>query len=213
MTVLYEGRHAGEYIVDELSVELSRANITVLSGQSLKAGHVIGSVSTLAAAATAGASNVGDGAMGAITAAWPASPGLYLLEVTATASNAGAFRVSRDGNLIGTGNVASAFAAGGLSFTLADGATDFAVGDRFVIAVTATAVKWREWNPANTDGSQVARGILFDAVDASATDTPGVAHVATMKFNSSEVTWFSGATDSQKSLAYSQLAMAGIYAS
>lgn len=40
---------------------------------------------------------------------------------------------------IGDGVVGSAFSAGGLAFTLADGATDFVAGDSFTIAVTYTA--------------------------------------------------------------------------
>jgi hypothetical protein len=72
-----------------------------------------------------------------------------------------------------------AFSAGGLAFTLADGATDFVSGDGFDIKVTGGAFKWKEYDPAGPTGEQVAAGILFDAVDATAADTKASRSCAT----------------------------------
>ena len=92
------------------------------------------------AVATADAGNTGNGAMGAITVGAGAKAGTYRLEIIEAAANAGTFGVwDPDGIMVGTGNVASAFSGGGLSFTLADGATDFVAGDGFAIVVTLTA--------------------------------------------------------------------------
>ena len=44
MPVLTEGRYAGEFIVSEGNGKISRETITVLSGQSLQAGAVLGKV-------------------------------------------------------------------------------------------------------------------------------------------------------------------------
>lgn len=102
---------------------------------------ILASQETLEAAAggVAKAGNTGDGTMGAVTVSAGAKEGTYDLEIIAAASNAGTFEVhDPDGLLVGVGTVAVAFSAGGIAFTLADGAADFVVGDGFTIAVTPT---------------------------------------------------------------------------
>ena len=44
MPVLTEGRYAGEFVVSEGNGKISRETITVLSGQTLQAGRVLGKV-------------------------------------------------------------------------------------------------------------------------------------------------------------------------
>ncbi len=103
-------------------------------------GVVLGAAFAATGAAVAGSGNTGNGAMGAITVTAGAKQGVYTLEITGAAANAGAFRVTDpDGLFVDDGDVAAAFSAGGLAFTLADGATDFVVGDTFAITVTYTA--------------------------------------------------------------------------
>ena len=97
-----------------------------------------GCIATQSLAGTSAAlgTNTGNGAMGAITVAAPAKVGNYTLTIVEPGANVGTFIVlDPDGIQIGDGAVASAFSAGGLSFTLADGATDFVAGDSFTIAV------------------------------------------------------------------------------
>lgn len=94
----------------------------------------------LTAAAALG-TNTGNGVMGAITVGAAARAGVYTLTVVEPAANAGAFIVEDpDGVQVGDGNVAAAFNAGGLAFTLADGATDFIAGDSFAITVSGGAL-------------------------------------------------------------------------
>lgn len=103
-------------------------------------GCIVGATQAGSASATAGAGNTGNGAMGAITVSAAARAGNYTLQITDVDANAGEFAVYYpDGTLVGTGDVAAAFSGGGLAFTLADGSTDFVVGDYFIIAVTLTA--------------------------------------------------------------------------
>lgn len=91
---------------------------------------------TLTASAAALGTNTGNGVMGAITVSIGAKKGDYVLTVVEPGSNVGTFIViDPDGKQIGDGVVASAFSAGGLAFTLADGATDFVAGDSFTITV------------------------------------------------------------------------------
>lgn len=103
-------------------------------------GVILGGTFAATGASAVGSGNTGNGAMGAITVSAGAKQGVYTLEITGAAANAGAFRVSDpDGVFVDDGDVAAAFSAGGLAFTLADGATDFVVGDSFAITVTYTA--------------------------------------------------------------------------
>lgn len=97
---------------------------------------------TLTATAAALGTNTGNGAMGAITVdETVARAGVYTLTIIEPAANAGTFVVEGpDGVQVGDGAVAAAFNAGGLAFTLADGATDFVAGDSFKITVAGGAL-------------------------------------------------------------------------
>jgi hypothetical protein len=194
---------AGGFMVSEAAHFRAREKAVVLSGQNLKAGHVLGSVLVSATASSAARSgNTGNGVMGAVTPGNGAVRGQYTLTVIEPAANAGTFEVADPrGNVVGTGTVGVAYSAGGLAFTLADGATDFVAGDGFTITVVDGTLKVKEYNPSNTDGSQRVYGILWDAVDASAADVPGAAVVRACEINQEELTWFSGATSGQKTAA------------
>jgi len=155
----------------------SREDVTVLSGQNLKAGTVLGRVAIATPGSSAAfAGNTGDGAMGAIAVGAGAKAGDYTLVVIEPATDAGAFVVTDpDGVVVGTGTVAVEFAQGGLTFTLADGGTDFAAGDGFTITVPAGTLKVKASpDPAQADGSEGVVGILALDVDASAADVAGV---------------------------------------
>lgn len=121
------------------------------------------------ATAVANAGNTGDGAMGAITVAAPAKVGVYSLTMIAAATNAGTFVVTDpDGQVVGSGTVAVEFDAGGLTFTLADGATDFAVGDSFLITVVGT-FKYKIAVETATDGSDAVVAIVLEEKSVAAT--------------------------------------------
>lgn len=103
-------------------------------------GCVVGGTFAATAAAVAGASNTGNGAMGAITVTAGAQRGVYQLVIIEPGANVGNFALyDPSGVFVLRGTVASAFSGGGLAFTLADGATDFVAGDSFAITVTYTA--------------------------------------------------------------------------
>ena len=213
MVAKTEGTHAGEHVVSEANGGRSRETVTVLSGQSLAAGQVLGRIVLGAAAAAAFAGNTGDGVLGAVAVAQGAKPGLYKLVVIEPAANAGKFSLEDpDGVVIGTGTVAVAFSAGGIGFTLADGAADFIAGDGFTIAVAAGSGKVRALHPASAVGADTAAGVLFDAVDASAADKVGVAHLRDAEILASSLVWPAGITDNQKTVALAQLATLGLIA-
>ncbi len=115
MPELQEGRYAGEFIVSEGNGTISRESITVLSGETLEAGAVLGKV---------------------------------------TASG-----------------------------------------------------KYKALDPAASDGSQVAVGILYDAVDASAADAECVAIMRLAEVNAAELVWPDGITPAEQTTALAQLAL------
>jgi len=168
MTMTKEPVHAWEFVLSEANGTRARENITVMQGQKLEAGTVLGLLSSGAASSAAGGSNVGNGTMGTVTVTSPAQVGAYVLTVTAAAANAGTFSVvAPDGSSVGTGTVAVAFSAGGLAFTLADGATDFAVNDTFTITVTKVPGHHVPYDNAASDGSQAAVAVLGAYVDST----------------------------------------------
>lgn len=113
---------------------------------------------------TAGAIvGTGNGAMGAITMTSNANLqlGTYILKIVKAAANAGDFvLLNPQGVVVGNGTVAVAFAQAGFAFTLADGATDFVVGDYLPIVVTGTE-KYKKVEATATDGTEVASVIFL----------------------------------------------------
>lgn len=212
MTILTEGKHAAEFLVSEAAGSRSRERITVLSGETLVAGAVLGKVTVGAATPAAFAGNAANtGTIASVTLGAGAKAGVYKVVIIEPATNAGKFTVEDpDGITIGTGTVGVEFAGGGLTFTVADGATDFSAGEGFTITVAAGSGKYREYDPVNTDGSQTAAAVLFAAVDAATADRPGVAIVRDAEVNAAELSWFTNATTDQKAAGLAQLAVAGI---
>jgi hypothetical protein len=161
---------------------LSRA-ITLLSGQNLTRGAVLGriSVGSATSAAKAGG-NTGNGTL-TMDVATPvrngAKVGVYQVRFTVAAANNGTFIVrDPDGNQIGTVVMAGGTGAfdDDIRFAIADGASDFIVGDGFDITVAAGSGKYVLSVAAATDGSQVPDLILAEATNASAGDVATVAY-------------------------------------
>ncbi|HYD30028.1 MAG TPA: head decoration protein [Azospirillaceae bacterium] len=215
MVVYTEPAHAGEFIVSEANGTQSREGITLLSGQSYKAGAVLGKITYGSAAAAAVAGGTGNGTL-TLDATTPvlagAKVGVYTVACIAAAANSGTFRVTDpDGFVLGDVDVGATF-SNDVKFVIADGSADFVVGDKFSVTVSEGSGKYREWNPANTDGSQTVAGVLFDAVDATSADAQGVAIARNAEVVKASLVWFSGATDSQKAAGVAQMAAKGVIA-
>lgn len=101
-----------------------------------------------AVTAAADAGNTGDGTVTAASVvAGTVVPivGAYVLTCTTAVTNGGIFKLEDpNGGLIATGlemtagaGAATVFEVGGLTFTITDGATDFAAGDFFTLTVAA----------------------------------------------------------------------------
>jgi hypothetical protein len=210
MPELTEDQHKAEFLVTEANGSLSREVVTILSGQNLQPGHVLGKVAVGAATGAAVSGNTGNGAITAVSAGNTAKAGVYTATCIEPATNSGTFSVEDpDGVVVGAAVVGTLF-AGSVNFTIGDGGTDFVAGDRFAITVAAGSGKYKEYNPANTDGSQTAVAILLDAVDATGGDKEGVIVARHAEVNAAEMVWFSGADANQKTAGLANLAAATI---
>lgn len=207
-----EGNYTAEWLIGECDeAYYSRDTGVLASGNNLLSGAVVGKLVTAATATAQAGTNTGNGVMGAITAGNNAMVGTYELRVTKSATNAGDFEVyDPQGDICGVGSVAAAFTGGGLSFTLADGSTDFVVGDTFTITVTALTAKYTVLAPTATTGAQVAAAILYRDTDATSADTTAVFMTRACTVDSSKLVWPGGATAQQKATALAQLTAAGI---
>ncbi|WP_374442477.1 head decoration protein [Stella sp.] len=169
MPVLALPAAAGDWLKHESDPRYVRDPATIASTGSARivpSGTVLGRIAlTTPAAGTAAGGNIGNGALGTVAVGPGAEPGVYRLELFQAAANGGAFAVTGpDGRLVGIGRVGVAFAGGGLAFTLADGASDFAAGDAFAITVAAGSGKLVELDPAGALGTAVPAAVLVDPV-------------------------------------------------
>lgn len=204
MAFTTEGVYAGEFIIGELN-DISKDEVTLVSGQDVVAGTVLGRIET--AGVTSAIVGTGNGAIGTITPSAGVQEGVYVLKIITATTNSATFEV-RDpqGDVIGTGATGVAFSGGGLAFTLADGSTDFIVGDLINITVAAGSKKYTLHNNAAADGSQNAVAIAYDNYDASAGDLTIVVIARHQEVNADKLTWKSGISAPNKTAAIANLA-------
>ncbi|MBU1567441.1 MAG: head decoration protein [Proteobacteria bacterium] len=213
MTVKTEPATLGDAIKWEEDDNYSRKTITVKSGESVALAEVMGKIAkTTPSTGTAG-TNTGNGTCGSVAAGAQTKLGTYTLTCKAAAANAGTFAVKDpEGNSMPEATVAVAYANPQLNFTLADGSTDFVIGDSFTIAVTAGSGKYVALDPTAVDGSQVAAGIMVAAVDASGADTQGVIINGDALVATGNLVWPSGISEDDKAKAIAELDALGIKA-
>lgn len=168
-------------------------------------------VTATAAAATALSGNTGNGVFGAFVVSAGAKVGNYTLIISEPGTNVGNFIVTDpDGIFVGQGDVAAAFSAGGLAFTLADGSTDFAAGDGFTINVGANDGKYAAHDNAATDGSETAIAVLLTDADATSADVKAVALTRLAEVKGDLLTWKTGISAGNKTAGIAALATKNI---
>ena len=134
---LSESNYALEFLLSEAPGGLSRDEGTLLSGQSLIAGAVVGQITkAIAAAPIPTIVGTGTGLMSALTFGPDVQTGSYVITLTATSATAAFSVTAPDGTVLPTGNVATAYASTHLSFLIANGGT-MTTGDVFTVVVTA----------------------------------------------------------------------------
>lgn len=177
------------------AADVRAEHITLLAGQNLTRGTLLGKISTAGASAT-NVGNTGNGVI-ALDATTPvkanAKPGVYTARLITAAANGGTFRVEDpDGFVLGDVAVGATF-DDDIKFVIADGATDFVVGDTFSITVAAGSGKYVQSLAAAANGSQVPDAILVHDTDATSADAEAVAYKGGW-FNESRVTYGTGHT-------------------
>ena len=212
MVVLTEGPRPTAAILSEASRSRSRENGKVGENQTVL---VNGLVALVNAPATVGVTQTYSGTgNGVLTIASPgvaakARDGKYTVTCFETAANAGKFNVEDpSGRNIGVATVGVAFNKD-VKFTIADGATDFIVGDTFTLEVQVELEDefYVPHNPAGTDGSEIAYGYSPYAVITGAGETKQIAVlVRECELNGHVINWASGISATQKADAIQALA-------
>lgn len=168
--------------------------ITLAAGAVYPRGAVLGK-RTLGTASSA-FTGTGNGAL-TLDATTPllarAQKGAYVITCIAAASNAGTFRVEDPtGVVLGDVAVGATF-ADQIKFSIADGGTDFAVGDKFTVTVAAGTGQYLTSVAAAVDGSAVPDLVLSETVDATLAASPAMAYKRG-DFNASALTFGAGHT-------------------
>ena len=201
MSKLIEKYRLNDVLKWEVDNYFSREKLTLLAGQDLPCGAVIGKVKTSCpTTGTAGGSNTGAGTCTGVAAGSKVKPGTYTLTCIAAASGTGTFEVQDpDGFTLPQATVGSAYAEEQINFTLNDGDPDFAVGDVFTIAVAAGSLKFVKIDFDAVDGSEDAYGFVIDDYDATLADLEGVGIVRDAIIDPDFLAWpmefTSGGTD------------------
>lgn len=203
-----------DWLKHEGDMAFGRRAGTIKSGAGVVGtGTVLGKIpsGTATAAAVAGGTGNGTITMDATTPILPgAKAGVWRATCITAALNGGTFRVEDpDGAVRGDVAVGGTF-ADGVKFVIADGLTDFVVGDAFTVTVHSLSAKYVPISFAATDGSQNAAAILIDGCDATSADVESAILIKDAQIVSSQLTWPSGATSAQKAVALGQLADLGI---
>lgn len=134
-------------------------------------GVIMAKLMVSAGSITADAGNTGDGTATALAIApgGPPIPGDWNLECTKVGvTHGGRFKledpngvqVGGDFNMSDVAGDTLLVSAGGLEVLLTDGATNFAVGDKFTLVITDESGKWVPWVEDAVDGSGQAMGVM-----------------------------------------------------
>ena len=185
----YENLIAGDFPV------ITRP-IILISGQDLDKGTLIGRITKAAGAAVAG-TNTGNGAPGTLTAGNNIKLGVYTLTCCNTdASGSEIFNVfDPDGVRLEDLTIAVAYSNNHFGITIADGDSDFIVGDTFTVTVAAGSGKYTQALAVSVDGSQLYENmcLLGEDGDASLGDLTTIGWY-TGEYNENKVTFGAGLT-------------------
>ena len=212
-----EPTYLGDVLKCEAPNLYSRETVTVRAGDGaervLMVGTVIAARSRSEVTVTAGDGNTGDGAA---TLSDPplgarAEAGIYRLACITAGADGGTFQVlSPKGYVLPNLTVGTAYAGGHLNLTVADGATDFVVGDTFAIEVAGDG-KVVAFDPAAVDGTAEAIGIVaYDVTAPDGTDAEVTAILRDAVLADRAIVWPTGITEAQKNAAIADLEARGI---
>lgn len=134
---LTETTHAGGHILSEPDGNRGRENGTLISGQDLAAGAVLGKITlAVAAAPIPTIVGTGTGAMTALTFGPDIQTGSYVITLLATSATAAFSVVAPDGTTLPNGVVGTAYKSTHLNFLISSAGT-MTIGDAYTVVVTA----------------------------------------------------------------------------
>jgi hypothetical protein len=81
-----------------------------------------------------------------------------------------------------------------------------------VLGEVLASGEYAAFDPAATDGTEVAAGILYEAVDAASGPRPAVIHTWTCAVQADRLVWKAGLTEADHVAALSTLALRGVRA-
>jgi hypothetical protein len=194
-----EGNYPCEFLIGELE-DLSTEVVTLVTGQDIVAGTVLGQIFTATIDRTGA---TGNGTISAVTPGAAMTEGRYTATFTTTGATATANVTAPDGRYLGVLTVGTAFVCDHLSVTFSDGATDFDNNDVVFWDVTS---KYSLHNNAGTDGSQYAQAISYGDYDATAADMSIVVVARMAEVNADKLTWKNGISAVNKATAIKALA-------
>ncbi len=197
-------------------------NFTITDGST---DFIVGDLFTFVVSTTAPTviGGTGTGTISALALGPNAKTGNYRVICVTAVTNGGVFQVYRGGpdggesigqfTMTPGSTTATAFETGDISFTLTD-ATDFIVGNYFDVCVfnNLNGGKVVAWDPTTYDGSHIMSGILLSAVNASASDLPGVLINSEAVVQKSQLQWGAAITAAQQNSAYLDMTKRGIIA-
>jgi len=213
--------HAGGYLIAEGNGDISRKAITIKSGSGVVLPGTVLGQETIGAKSAAGAAGVPAPAAATITASPTAAIGTKVGVHTFRCIVGGGGTASKwahedpDGEQVGVATGNTAYSGGGLSgLTITDASTDPVVGETFTVTVTEAepSGKYVPYDQDGTNGSQFAKGILYDEVDATSADAEGVMHCRLCTVNAAELVWPDDIEEGEKAAALAQLGAFDIYA-
>lgn len=209
-----ESRHAGGFMVSESEGRRSRDKFVVALSQTLVAGQVIGKtavVGSVTSSAAADGSNTGNGVFtidGTAPVGAGAKNGVYRVVNDLVAANGGEFQVfDPDGVEIGRVAVGATF-NNQIKFAIADGSTDFAIGDAFSVTVGIEESDYQvaAFNVSGTDGTQRPAGVLWDNITTDGSNLGSAVVISRdAEVRGVDLVWPGGITAAQKADAIRQL--------
>ena len=190
-------------LIAEVHPDLCRAERTLLAGdgadREIKVGTVMGQI-LFGTPTEDHTDNTGDGAMSGLALKANAQLGDYSAECIAVSTDGGTFAVFDPlGRRLADASVGVAYDNGEIAFTIADGGTDFEVGDVFTITVPEGSKKYVPLSLTAVDGSARVAGVsTVNKTAPNGVDVPFVnlERLATVK--STGLIYPSGATSDQR---------------
>lgn len=153
----------------EVNPSFTRASATYKAGDGaaveIAFGQVVARDDRYSIASAAGGGNTGNGAISGVALGAAPQVGVYTIEAVSVDTDTATFAViDPQGDRLEDAVTDAAYANGQIAFTIADGATDFVVGDSFTVTVTEADGKFGPLDLAAVDGAQVVAAVALKAV-------------------------------------------------